>query len=199
MDTFTPPDPIRYQTQPSSDGLDRIPGMYKRVGKDQGVCPFPGGYFGRRTLNSELCTMNHLGGRPMRKGLIATVVFIAVLIFGGFSSAREHQMDRGGRHLRGGGEKGHHGMMEPGMGMMGPGMGMMGPMMGSPEIMGTMMAIHGEIMILMGEMMQKYGRAMDQMTPEVRQQMQREVLERLGGILAKQGKALQERAKAGGR
>ena len=33
----------------------------------------------------------------MRKGLIATVVFIAVLIFGGFSSAREHQMDRGGR------------------------------------------------------------------------------------------------------
>jgi hypothetical protein len=124
----------------------------------------------------------------MRKGLIATVVFIAVLIFGGFSSAREHQMDRGSRHMKGGGEKGHHGMMGPGMGMMGPGMGMMGPMMGSPEIMGTMMAIHGEIMSLMGEMMQKYGRAMDQMTPEVRQQMQQEVLKRLGEILGPQGR-----------
>jgi hypothetical protein len=48
-------------------------------------------------------------------------------------------------------------------------------------------------------MMQKYGGAMGQMTPELRQQMQQEMLERMGNILTKHGKALQERAKAAGK
>jgi len=78
-------------------------------------------------------------------------------------------------------------------------MGMMGPMMNSPEIMGTMMSIHGEVMSLMGQMMQKYGRAMETMTPELQQQMRKEMLERMADILTKQGAALKERAKAPGK
>lgn len=121
----------------------------------------------------------------MRKGLIAAGLSIVVLVFGGSSVA--YQGSRGGGHMGG-----YH--MGPGTGMMGP--SMMGPMMGSPEVMGTMMSIHGEIMSLMGEMMQKYGRAADQMTPELRDQMQREVIGRMGDILTRHGTALKERAKA---
>lgn len=95
------------------------------------------------------------------------------------------------------------GMMGGGMGMMGMGpgmgMGMMGPMMGSPEIMGTMISIHGEIQSVMGQMMQKYGRAMESATPELPQQMQKEMMERIGEILTKHGAALKERAKAAGK
>ena len=82
-----------------------------------------------------------------------------------------------------------------GPGMMGP--GMMGPMMRIPEVMGTMMSIHGEVMTLMGEMMQKYG--IEQMTPERRQQMKWEILEQMGEIFTRRGKAMKERAKAGGK
>ena len=123
----------------------------------------------------------------MRKGLIAAGVMILVLGFAGFTLA--HEMTRGGRHMMGGGQKGQHGMMGPGM----------GPMMSSPEIMGTMMSIHGEIMSLMGKMMQKYGHTMGQMTPELRQQMQQEMLNRMGEILTKSGMALKEKAKAAGK
>jgi hypothetical protein len=91
------------------------------------------------------------------------------------------------------GQRGYHGMMGPGTGMMGQGMGMMGPM-DSPMIMGTMMSIHGEVMSLTGDMMQKYGGQMGQATPEVRQQMQRDIMERMGEILIKHGTALKEQA-----
>jgi len=90
------------------------------------------------------------------------------------------------------------GMMGPGMmgsgmmGMVGPGMGMMG----SPEIMESMMSIGGEMMGLMGRMMRRYGNALWQMTPEVQQQMNKEMLEGMGEVLTKQGAALKERAKA---
>jgi len=47
--------------------------------------------------------------------------------------------------------------------------------------------------------MQKYGGQMGQKTPEVRQQMQREMMERMGEILTKHGTALKERAKATGK
>lgn len=125
----------------------------------------------------------------MRQGLIAAGILIVVLVFGGSSVA--YEAGRGGWHMGGY----HMGQgMGPGTGMMGP--SMMGPMMGSPEVMGTMMSIHGEIMSLMGEMMQKYGRAGEQMTPELREQMQREVIGRMGDILTKHGTALKERAKA---
>ncbi len=40
---------------------------------------------------------------------------------------------------------------------------------------------------------------MGQMTPELRQQMQQEMLERMGEILSKHGTALKERAKAAGK
>ncbi|MFQ5814260.1 MAG: hypothetical protein ACE5I2_13875, partial [Anaerolineae bacterium] len=60
-------------------------------------------------------------------------------------------------------------------------------------------SIHGDIMSLNGKMMQKYGRAMGQMTPELRLQMQQEMLERMGEILTKHGTALKERAKAAGK
>ncbi len=77
--------------------------------------------------------------------------------------------------------------------------GMMGPMMRSPQIMGTMMSIHGEIISLMGEMMQKYVGAMGKMSPELRQKMQQEMMERMGEILTRHGTALKEKAKAGGK
>jgi hypothetical protein len=48
-------------------------------------------------------------------------------------------------------------------------------------------------------MMQKYGGTTDRMTPELRQQMQREMMERMGEILTKHGSALKERAKAVGK
>jgi len=49
-------------------------------------------------------------------------------------------------------------------------------------------------------MMQKYGGAMGQkMTPELRQQMQQQMMERMGDILTKHGTALKERAKATGK
>jgi len=51
----------------------------------------------------------------------------------------------------------------------------------------------------MGQMMQKYGRAMETMTPELQQQMRKEMLERMADILTKQGAALKERAKAPGK
>ena len=90
------------------------------------------------------------------------------------------------------------GHMGPGMmGHMRSGMGMKG-MMGSPEIMGSMMSIRGEMMSLMGQMMHKYGIAR-QMTPEVQQQMNKEMLEGMGEILTKHGAALKERAKAVGK
>jgi len=95
------------------------------------------------------------------------------------------------------------GMIGPGMGMMGSGMmGMMGPgmgMMGSPEILGFMMSIRGEIMSLIGQMMQRYGIAIWQMTPEIQQKMNREMLVGLGYILTKHGAALKERAEAVGK
>jgi hypothetical protein len=69
----------------------------------------------------------------MRKGLVATVVLVLLLGFGGSTLA--HQTPRGG-------QMGRYGMMGSGIGMM-----------GSPEIMGIMMSIHGDIMSLMGEMM----------------------------------------------
>jgi len=149
---------------------------------------------------------------PMRKGQIVIVVLMLWLGLAGYISAQ--QAPPGGGHKTGQGQHqmGPQGPMGPGMmgqtggqGMMGmgPGMGMMGqmmgPMMGSPEVMGTMMSIHGEIQTLMGQMMQKYGRAMETMTPELQQQMQKEMMERMGDILTKQGAALKERAKAGGK
>jgi predicted esterase YcpF (UPF0227 family) len=54
-------------------------------------------------------------------------------------------------------------------------------------------------MSLMGQMMQKYGRAMETMTPQLQQQMQKEMMERMGDILTKHGTALKERAKAPGK
>lgn len=151
---------------------------------------------------------------PMRKGLIATLAVLLVL--GLVLGISAEQAPSGGSQQMGPqgpmgpgmgmgpgmmGQMGGQEMMGPGMGMMGMGrgMGMMGPMIGSPEIMGTMMSIHGEVMSLMGQMMQKYGRAMETMTPELQQQVQKEMLERMGDILAKHGTALRERAKAGGK
>ena len=147
----------------------------------------------------------------MRKGLIATMGLILVLGFVGYTVAHQVSKNpREGRLMIAGEPMGRHhmgpmggqGMMGPGMGMMGPmgrGMGMLGPMMGSPEIMGTMMSIHGDIMSLTGEMMQKYGATMGQMTPELRQQMHREMLEQMGEILTKHGNALKQRAKTAGK
>ena len=95
------------------------------------------------------------------------------------------------------------GMMGPGMGMMGSGMmGMMDPgmgVMGSPEIMGSMMSIQGEMMSILGQMMQRYGNALWQITPELQQKMNREMLEGMGEILTKHGAVLKERAKAVGK
>jgi hypothetical protein len=145
----------------------------------------------------------------MRKGLIA--VLAAALVLGVAWQTTAQQAPPGGHQGISPGQRqmnpqgpgpgmmgqmGGQGMMGEGMGM-GRGMGMMGPMMGSPEMMGTMMAIHGEIMTLMGQMMQKYGRAMETMTPELQQQMNREVLDRVGDILTRHGTALKDRAKAG--
>ena len=62
-----------------------------------------------------------------------------------------------------------------------------------------MMSVHGEIQSLMGQMMQKYGRALESMTPELQQQMQKEMMERMGDILTKHGTTLKERAKAAGK
>ena len=59
------------------------------------------------------------------------------------------------------------------------------------------MSIRGEMMSLMGLMMRRYGNVMWQMTPEVQQQMQKEMMERMGAILTKYGTSLKERAKAG--
>jgi ClpP class serine protease len=75
-------------------------------------------------------------------------------------------------------------------------MGQMGPIMGSPEIMGTMMSIHAEIMGVMGQMMQEHGDALGEANPELRQQMQNEMMQRMGEILVEQGTALKEKAKA---
>jgi hypothetical protein len=149
----------------------------------------------------------------MRKGLIATLALILTLGVAGYTVAQ--QGPPGGRQGMGPGQMGPgtgmQGPMGPGMGggdqmggqgmmgMMGQAMEMMGPMMRSPEIMGTMMSIHGEITNLMGEMMQKYGGAMGQMTPEVRQKMQQEMMAQMGDILTKHGMTLKERAKAGGK
>ena len=55
-----------------------------------------------------------------------------------------------------------------------------------------MTSIRGEMMILMGQMMQKYG---GQMTPELWQKNQQEMLERMGEIPTKHGAALREKAK----
>jgi hypothetical protein len=149
----------------------------------------------------------------MRKGLIATLALTLVFGLAGYTLAQHGPP--GGRQGMGPGQMGPgmgvQGPMAPGMGgggqmggqgmmgMMGQAMEMMGPMMSSPEIMGTMMSVHGEITNLMGEMMQKYGGAMDQMTPEVRQKMQQEMMGRMGDILTKHGAALKERAKAAGK
>ena len=151
----------------------------------------------------------------MRKGLMASLALTLVLGFVGYTLAQQAPPQRQMGPSPGMGGPmgpGTQGQMGPGMGMgpgmmgqmggqgmMGEGMGMMGPMMNSPEIMGTMMSIHGEIQTLMGQMMQKYGRAMETMTPELHQQMQKEMMERMGDILTKQGAALKERAKAGGK
>jgi len=59
-----------------------------------------------------------------------------------------------------------------------------------------MMSIRGEMMGLMGQMIQKYGSAMWQMTPEVQQKMNKEMLQGMGEILTKHGAALKGRAKA---
>jgi len=155
----------------------------------------------------------------MRKGLMASLALTLVLGFVGYTLAQQAppQRQMGPQGQMGPGP-GMQGQMGPGMGMgpgmmgqmggqgmmgegmgMGRGMGMMGPMMNSPEIMGTMMSIHGEIQTLMGQMMQKYGRAMETMTPELQQQMQKEMMERMGDILTKQGAGLKERAKAAGK
>ena len=151
----------------------------------------------------------------MRKALIATLALTLVLGLALSSSAQ--QAPPGGGQMPGQGQRrmGPPGPMGPGGGMMGSGMmgemggegmmgmgrgmGMMGSMMGSPEIMGTMMSIHGEVQTLMGQMMQKYGRAMETMTPELQQQMQKDMMERMGDILTKHGAALKERAKAAGK
>jgi hypothetical protein len=147
----------------------------------------------------------------MRKGLVATMALTLVLGFVGYTVAQQVSKNPpGGRLMVAGepmgrhhmGHMGDHGRMGPGMGMMGPmggGMGMMGPMMGSPEIMGTMMSIHGDIMSLTGEMMQKYGATMGQMTPELRRQMQQQMMEQMGEILTKHGNVLKQRAKAAGK
>ena len=121
---------------------------------------------------------------------------------GGPMGERQRQMGPPGPMGPGGGMMGSGMMGEmggEGMMGMGRGMGMMGSMMGSPELMGTMMSIHGEVQTLMGQMMQKYGRAMETMTPELQQQMQKEMMERMGEILTKHGAALKERAKASGK
>lgn len=134
----------------------------------------------------------------MRTGLIAAVALVLILSFMGDTGAHHssHQKPPRGPHMMGEGYMGGPGMMGPGM--KGPmGGGMMGPMMRIPEVMGTMMSIHGEVMTLMGEMIQKYG--VEQMTPEHRQRMKREVLERMGEILSRRGRALKESAKAVGK
>ena len=95
------------------------------------------------------------------------------------------------------------GMMGSGMmGMMGRGMmggGMRGFMTGSPEIVGAMMSLRGEMMSLMGQMMQKYGASMWQPTPDMRKQMQKEMLERTGEVFSGQGSALKKRADSVGK
>jgi hypothetical protein len=131
--------------------------------------------------------------KAMRKGLIATLALILVLGLVGYTVAQYGPQNPGHQQM---GPMGGQGMMGGGMGMMGGGMGMMGPMMDSPQMMGTMMSIRGEMMTLMGEMMQKYGGSMGQMTPELRRQMQQQMMERMGEILIKHGRALKERAKA---
>ncbi|NIO06942.1 MAG: hypothetical protein GTO40_02720 [Deltaproteobacteria bacterium] len=100
---------------------------------------------------------------------------------GGWGSMGPGMMGHMGPHMMGSGM----------MSMMGSGMGMMG----STEIMGAMISIRGEMMSLMGMMMQEHGTAMWQMTPEVRQQIQKEMMDGMGKILIKYGKLLQERAK----
>jgi len=58
------------------------------------------------------------------------------------------------------------------------------------------MSIHAEVMSLMGQMMEKYGSAVGQVSPELQQKMQKEMLERMGEVLTKHGVALKEKAKA---
>src|SRR3972149_3361924 len=112
----------------------------------------------------------------MRKGLMASLALTLVLGFVGYTLAQQAPPQRQMGPSPGmGGPMGPGTQGQMGPGMMGEGMGMMGPMMNSPEIMGTMMSIHGEVMSLMGQMMQKYGRAMETMTPELQQQMQKEM------------------------
>jgi len=155
----------------------------------------------------------------MRRGIVAAL--IAVLLVGFYAYSQAQRGPGGsGRHMMGQGPMGPRWQQGPGMGMsdqtggpsgyMGPGAGMwghmgpgmmgkMGPgmgMMGSPEIMGSMMSIRGEMMNLMGQMMQRYGNAIWQITPELQQKMNKEMLERMGAILTKHGAALKERAKA---
>jgi len=151
----------------------------------------------------------------MQKGIIAALVVILLVGSYAFTSAQRGPGSPG-RHMMGQGPMGPRGQQGPGMemsdqtggpwGHMGSGAGMwghMGPgmmgMMGSPEIMGSMMSIRGEMMSFMGQMMHKYGIAMWQMTPEVQQQMNKEMLEGMGEILTKHGAALKERAKAVGK
>lgn len=145
----------------------------------------------------------------MKKGLIAIMVLTLLLGFGSYTLVQQSGARNpcGGQQMMGQGQMGDHGMgfmgggqgMMGGMGIMGQkgyqGMGMMGQMMGSPEIMGTMISIHGEIMSLMGQMMQKHGKAIMQMTPELKLQMHKEMLERIGDILSNNGAILKEKAK----
>ena len=161
----------------------------------------------------------------MQKGIIAALGVI--LLVGSYSFTSAQRGSGGpGRHMMGQDQRSPRWQQGPGMGMsdqtggpwghMGPGAGMwghMGPgmmghmrsgmgmkgMMGSAEIMGSMMSIRGEMMSLMGQMMHKYGIAMWQMTPEVQQQMNKEMLEGRAEILTKHGAALKERAKAVGK
>jgi hypothetical protein len=156
--------------------------------------------------------------KGMKKGILAGLVMLLLLGFTGYTVAQTGpqnpcaggMMGPQGQQMMGQGQMGlgmgtgrqvgpgmgMMGQMGHDMGMMGSGMGMMGPMMGSPEIMGTMMSIRGEIMSLMGRLMQQYGATMGQMTPEIQQQIHKQMLKQMGEILTKHGMALRERAKA---
>jgi len=159
----------------------------------------------------------------MQKGIIAALVVI--LLVGSYAYT---QAQRGpdGRGMMGQGQMSRRWQQGPGMGMsdqtggpwghMSPGAGMWGHMspgmmghmrsgmgmkgmMGSPEIMGSMMSIRGGMMSLMGQMMQRYGNALWQITPELQQKMNKEILKGMGEILTKHGAALKERAEAVGK
>lgn len=135
----------------------------------------------------------------MRKGLIISLALILLVGFGGYTLAQYgSQNPYTGRHMMGQGQTGNSWMMGQGMwGHMGGGHGMMGGMgmIGAPEIMGTMMSIHGEVMSVMGQIMQKHGKSMWQMTPELQEQVRKEMLEQIGDILTKYGASLKEKAK----